>query len=626
MSTRDSRQFLSSVTRPLDFDRFWGETLAEADRVPLNASFERDDLRSADDVDVFDVRYDSVGGLRIAGWYVRPAGASGPLPGILVVPGYVSEPKIPKDLARQGYAVFSAAPRGKLRSNDGFNPGYPGLLTHNITDRDTYAYRWFYVDAVRAFDALAARPEVDPSRLAVTGSSQGGALTLLVSALRPGKVRAAAAGAPYLCSMMDAAALTHSYPYQEINEYLRLNPDDEPVVRDVLAYFDIQNFASHVQCPIIVNIGFQDDVCPPETGFAVFREIGSAEKRLYPYEKCGHDAGSGAGHGAIVDEFLATHLRPEPGPHAGSSAASTRSPQALAARRAPTPAEGPDFDAYWGAVDREAKALRRRKPVIEEMPLRSTEGSTTYAVTLPGIADTPGGPRHRVFAYYSVPGGDGPFPALLQAPGYGSVVHIPPFERRQRYAVLGLCHRGQRLSDAEYAAAYPGLLTDGLDDPAAYRYRGVVADVLVALDFLAGRPEVNADRIGVAGSELGLIGAALRPGVARAVLVSTPLLFRGALDRLQGVTEYPLEEFNDYLRAFPGRRPGVAATLALFDPLAFASRLGGEVLLACTPGDAGVAGPLRTALGEGTELYVNTGRGATDHAYAEEWLERQLGG
>jgi hypothetical protein len=67
---------------------------------------------------------------------------------------------------------------------------------------------------------LLSRPEVDPTRLGVTGSSQGGGLTIATAAIRP-EIRAAAAGAPYLCGFMDAIALTHTYPYEEINDFLR---------------------------------------------------------------------------------------------------------------------------------------------------------------------------------------------------------------------------------------------------------------------------------------------------------------------------------------------------------------------------------------------------------------------
>lgn len=299
----------TTVVKPPDFDQFWRDTLAATERYPLEATFEPVPLRSTDEVEVFDVRYRSYQGLRIAAWYCRPRGATGTLPGLIHVPGYVSEPLLPKASAREGYCALSVAPRGKLRSNDRFNPGYPGLLTENIVDRNTYGYRGFYVDALRALDALLSRPEVDRDRIGVTGSSQGGALTILTAAMRPTEIRCAAAGAPYLTGMMDAIALTHSYPYQEINDYLRLHPDREEQVRRTLDYFDQINFADKIRCPIAINIGLRDDVCPPETGYALYAAI-EAEKQLFPYEDCGHDAGSAVGHAEIVSRFLREHLRP----------------------------------------------------------------------------------------------------------------------------------------------------------------------------------------------------------------------------------------------------------------------------------------------------------------------------
>ena len=109
--------------------------------------------------------------------------------------------------------------------------------------------------------------------------------------------------------MMDAAKLTRSYPYEEINDYTRMYPGRRQAMTEVLDYYDIHNFVDKIACPIIVNVGLKDDVCPPETGFAVFGAIGSSDKRLYPYEDCAHDAGSGVGHGAVIDEFLAGHLK-----------------------------------------------------------------------------------------------------------------------------------------------------------------------------------------------------------------------------------------------------------------------------------------------------------------------------
>ncbi|HEY5864531.1 MAG TPA: acetylxylan esterase [Candidatus Tectomicrobia bacterium] len=301
--------YQSSVKKPDDFDAFWDGVQQQVAAIPLEPEMILDPLRTSEDVEVFQVYYTSLEHVRIAAWYCRPTRRAERIPGILLLPGYQAEPPIPKEWARRGYGALSVAPRGKLRSHRQFNPGYPNLLTYNIVDRHTYTYRGFYVDAWRGIDFLLACPEVDPTRLGVTGSSQGGGLTITTAAMRP-EIRAAAAGAPYLCGFMDAIALTHTYPYEEINDFLRAHPDSRRTVAETVAYFDGINFADKITCPIIVNIGLQDNVCPPETGYALFNQIRATDKQLYTYDGHGHDAGRYR-HNAIVDRFFAQHLLSE---------------------------------------------------------------------------------------------------------------------------------------------------------------------------------------------------------------------------------------------------------------------------------------------------------------------------
>ena len=134
-----------------------------------------------------------------------------------------------------------------------------------------------------------------------------------------------------------------------------------------------------------------------------------------------------------------------------------------------------NFDSYWAAVDEELVAIPGR-PVLDPLPALTTADATTYAVRLASI-----GP-YRIFGHLSIPAGEGPFPALLQLPRYGSVNHVPHPNDRARYVVFGLMHRGQRLADEGFSAAYPGLLTLGIDEPASYVYRLIAADCLRAAE------------------------------------------------------------------------------------------------------------------------------------------------
>ena len=269
-----------------------------------------------------------------------------------------------------------------------------------------------------------------------------------------------------------------------------------------------------------------------------------------------------------------------------------------------------ELDSYWQRVLDEVEALRDSPVEVTELALRSNEASTAYGVRFSGIGEYP------LFAYLCVPRGDGPAPALFEAPGYGSVVAVPDFERRRRHTVMTLCHRGQRLSDEPYSAQYPGLLTDGLPDADGYRWREIAADCLRAVDVLSARPEADMSCLAVTGNDLAVITAAFRPSV-RFLLVNGQLLFRSAPPTGAG---YPLQELDDYLRLHPGEAERVTRTVSLFDPARFAPRIEAETLVTCSEGQRRAVLPFVRALGDRGELAVRSGRGHLDHSMEEEWL------
>jgi cephalosporin-C deacetylase-like acetyl esterase len=279
-----------------------------------------------------------------------------------------------------------------------------------------------------------------------------------------------------------------------------------------------------------------------------------------------------------------------------------------------------DLDAYWRAAMDELEALSAAAEV-DPLPLRSTDFADCYAVKLTSV-----GP-YRLYAYYSVPHGEGPFPVIYHAPAYASVVQVPPYEERRRHISLSLCARGQRLSDRPFAASYPGLLTHGIERPASYIYRGIGCDAVRGVDFLLSRPEVDARRIAVVGNDMALLAAALRPQVA-AVVMAGPL-FYAAADLAPATSAYPWEEINDYTRLNPDRAGEVFGTLGYFDPLHLAPRVRANVYLPHDrPGGFVTAerlAPLVAALPDGATLYELTGYGYTDRCAQEAWLAAQLG-
>lgn len=280
-----------------------------------------------------------------------------------------------------------------------------------------------------------------------------------------------------------------------------------------------------------------------------------------------------------------------------------------------------DFDAYWDAIDAELAAY----PIAAEetrAPRRDTDFSTAYDVELTSV-----GP-YRLFAYLAIPKGEGPFPAVINMPRYGSVNNPPHWDDRQRYVVVTLMHRGQRRADKPFAAAYPGLLTLGIDDPQSFIYRQIAADCIRGLEYLLSRPEIDPSRVGVVGDDLAVIAAARRPEQVSALQV-TGLMFHRIMEARQRTEAYPIEEVNEELRLAPQREPLIARTVSYFDPINHAPRVTAATQISV--GDEGsVGGPewlagLLGAIAGPAEGYRLTHEGGVDHDAIDAWLAGQLG-
>ena len=284
----------------------------------------------------------------------------------------------------------------------------------------------------------------------------------------------------------------------------------------------------------------------------------------------------------------------------------------------PTTTRPEDFDAYWNCT---MKALDATPMAPEEelMPIRSTAYSTTYGVRFTSV-----GP-YRLFGYLSIPHGEGPFPTLVYFTRLQSVVEPLPqgdaVEKLSKFLVFAMAARGQRNADRPYAASFPGLFMDGIEDPADYVMRGIVADCCRAVDYVLTRPEADHRRmVGIGQNEMPLLAAALRGGLTH--LVASPSFYYGTMDRAAGTESYPLEEVNEYLRRFPDRRAMVARTVSYFDPLFFAPRITVPTLLW---GSRPVLGAMVESMPGPAEVRASEHSRYKDGVFQERWIARQLG-
>jgi cephalosporin-C deacetylase len=300
--------YLPERQEPPDFERFWRETLDEVQSFPLQATFEplETGLRT---LQVFDASFNGFGGQPVKAWLLLPAQRRAPLPCVVEYIGYGGGRGFPSDWllwASAGFAHFVMDTRGQgsaWRKGDtpdlfaqGGNPAFPGFMTQGVLDPQTYYYRRVFSDAVRALQAAASHPDVDAARIAATGGSQGGGITLAVGGLAPQaggltpQISLLMPDVPFLCHIRRATEITDAAPYSELGRFCMVHRDKIEQVFMTLSYFDGLNFAARSQARALFSVGLMDEICPPSTVFAAYNHFaGPKEIRVYPYNH--HEGG-----------------------------------------------------------------------------------------------------------------------------------------------------------------------------------------------------------------------------------------------------------------------------------------------------------------------------------------------
>ncbi|GAA0390590.1 acetylxylan esterase [Acrocarpospora corrugata] len=294
------REYTPAVEEPGDFSAFWADTLSETRAHKLEATFEPVDT-GLELVEVYDVTFAGWAGDPVRGWFLVPAGRPGPLPCVVQYQGYGGGRGLPHQWlywASAGYAHLFMDTRGQgsgwsvghTPDPAGSAPAHPGFMTRGIEDPHTYYYRRVFADAVRAVEAARSHPLVDPARLAVTGGSQGGGITLAVAGLVP-DVAAAMPDVPFLCHFQRAIEITSQDPYPEIARYLTVHRDKVAPVRRTLSYFDGVSFSRRATAPTLFSVGLMDQICPPSTVYAAYNAYAGTDKSIVEYPFNDHEGG-----------------------------------------------------------------------------------------------------------------------------------------------------------------------------------------------------------------------------------------------------------------------------------------------------------------------------------------------
>jgi cephalosporin-C deacetylase len=281
-----------TIQNPADFLQFWDRAKADLAKIPMDPRMTLMPERCTEKVNVYHVNLQNYRvGSRLYGILCVPK-KEGKYPAILKVPGAGIRP-YSGDVAtaEKGYITFEIGIHGIPVNMDVslYNNLAAGALNgyqnFDLDDRDRYYYKRVYLGCVRANDFLVSLPQFDASNLAVTGGSQGGALSVITAAL-DSRVKYLAAFYPALCDVtgyLNGRAGGWPHIFDKYN--LAFNNKKDKI--ETCGYYDVVNFARQVKIPGMYSWGYNDETCPPTSMYAAYNVI-PATKSLFVALETGH--------------------------------------------------------------------------------------------------------------------------------------------------------------------------------------------------------------------------------------------------------------------------------------------------------------------------------------------------
>ncbi len=275
---------------PEDFWQFWQDNLAEEGRHPLKYEKVYCPEFSNDKTDCYLVHIElNPRHQYFYGYLMMPKNAKpGSHPVMLSPPGAgvirIKDPNALDYIPEDGIIRF-------ITEIHGVNPLMPetgssdagdsvmwlaGYLSQGLDSRNRYYMKHVYLGQVRCIDFLTQLPEWDGKNVITQGGSQGGALALVAAALDP-RVTLCVADCPAFSDMAAGVeeGRTHGFPHFSRAEGFLTEQH-----LNTLPYFDVCSFAPHIKAKTMLTWGYNDNICPPTTSYAVWNLLTCEKESL----------------------------------------------------------------------------------------------------------------------------------------------------------------------------------------------------------------------------------------------------------------------------------------------------------------------------------------------------------
>ena len=281
-----------STVMPSDFKEFWQKSIAEARKTDLDPTKRLLPERCTKDVNVYEVSFhNEQWGSRTYGILCVPV-REGKYPALLRVPGAGVRP-YEGDVytASQGVITLEIGIHGvpvtmQQGVYDNLNNGaLRGYWEFNMDSREKHYYHHVIMGCIRAMDYIEQYTPWDGKNAGVTGSSQGGFLTLATAGLDK-RITCYAPVHAALCDHTNSLrGIACGWPHFF---YWNKGKGQEKQI-EVSRYYDGVNFARLIndQQRGWFSFGYCDDVVPPTTAWSTYNTV-TGPKEISPYQATWH--------------------------------------------------------------------------------------------------------------------------------------------------------------------------------------------------------------------------------------------------------------------------------------------------------------------------------------------------
>ena len=202
------------------------------------------------------VRWKSFDGRMISGFLYRPpARFTGKRPVLVVIHGGPEGQSVPYFLGRNNYYLNElgiALIYPNVRGSTGYGKSF-SMLDNGFHREGSYK------DINALFDWIAAQPELDAERVAVTGGSYGGHLTLAISTFYSNRIRCSVdvVGMSNLVTFLE-----HTEAYRRDLRRVEYGDERDPKMREFLERIAPMNHVDLIRKPMMVVAGKNDPRVP----------------------------------------------------------------------------------------------------------------------------------------------------------------------------------------------------------------------------------------------------------------------------------------------------------------------------------------------------------------------------